>query len=178
MFSRGLEGSVAERERLAREEALEQNLLIRNNRILLPSASEANSIVAAQVVHFAWPENLAATVMAVRANGSGPNIDVMRNVLYGRELEVAELDANIDDAEAAEQIVAQSRLGYGVIAVGAVADPNGGSFVSSLVDEILLRSELAGGHCSQSHEPSRATSRGLCPSTGSRGGQPLLTSGP
>ena len=52
VFSRGLEGSVAERERLARERALESNLLIRNNRILLPSASEADSIVAAQIVHF------------------------------------------------------------------------------------------------------------------------------
>ncbi len=142
VFSRGLEGSVAERERLAREQALESNLLIRNGRILLPSASEANSIVAAQIVHFAWPEDLAATVVAVRGNGGGPNIDVMSNVLYGREFEVSELDPNLDDATAAAEIIAQSRLGYGAIAVGAVTEPGQRHFSSSLVDEVLNRSEL------------------------------------
>ena len=142
LFSRGLEGSVAERERLAREEALQQNLLIRGSRILLPSASEANSIVAAQVVHFAWPEDLAATVVAVRSNGSGPNIDVMRNVLHGRDLEVTELDPEIDGTLAAREIIAQSRLGYGVIAVGAAQEPANGSFGSSLLDEILNQSDL------------------------------------
>ncbi|MDH3302283.1 MAG: cation:proton antiporter [Acidimicrobiia bacterium] len=142
VFSRGLEGSVAERERLAREQALESNLLIRNNRILLPSASEANSIVAAQIVHFAWPPDLAATVLAVRSNGAGPNIDVMGNVLYGREFEVAELDPGIDDATAAMEIIAQSRLGYGVIALGAGIESGHGQFGSSLVDEVLNRTDL------------------------------------
>ncbi|MGH1493271.1 MAG: cation:proton antiporter [Acidimicrobiales bacterium] len=141
IFSQDLEGSVAERERLAREEALSRNLLIRNSRILLPSISEANSIVAAQIVHFAWPEDLAATVMAVNANGNGPNIEVLQNVLYGRELEVATLD-DVGVAEAAAQIIAQSKLGYGVIAVGAVDDPGHGTFVSPLVDELLKASDL------------------------------------
>ena len=142
VFSRGLEGSVAERERLAREQALESNLLIRSSRILLPSASEANSIVAAQVVHFAWPEDLPATVVAVRGSGGGPNIDVMSNVLYGREFEVSELDPDIDDVAAAEQIIAQSLLGYGVIALGAGIEPGRSRFTSSLVDEVLNRSNL------------------------------------
>ncbi|MEM7321647.1 MAG: cation:proton antiporter [Actinomycetota bacterium] len=141
VLSRDLAGSVAERERLAREEALERNLLIKNNRILLPSASDANSIVAAQIVHFAWPEELPATVMAVQNNGSGPDLEVLGNVLYGRELDVAYID-DAADTEVAEQIVAQSHLGYGVIAVGTVADPRPGSFVSPLVDELLRNSEL------------------------------------
>ena len=141
IFSQDLEGSVGERERLAREEALDRNLLIRNNRILLPSASDTNSIVAAKIVHFAWPEELPATVMAVNSNGEGPDIEVLENVLYGRELDVAELD-DVNEVEAAAQIVAQSKLGYGVIAVGSVADPGHGTFVSPLVDEILKTSDL------------------------------------
>ncbi len=141
LSSRNLEGSVAERERLAREEALDRNLLIRNNRILLPSVIEDNSIVAAQIVNFAWPEELAATVMAVRSNGHGPNLEVLENVLYGRELEVELLD-DVDISEAAARIVAQSKLGYGVIAVGAVSDPGHGEFVSPLVDELLKASDL------------------------------------
>lgn len=143
VFSRGLEGSVAERERLAREQALDSNLLIRNNRILLPSDSEANSIVAAQIVHFAWPQDLAATVMAVRRNGDGgSDIDVMGNVFYGRDYEVAELDPGIDDATAAAEVIAQSRLGYGVIALGAGTESGKRHFASSLVDEVLNRSDL------------------------------------
>ncbi len=141
IFSKDLEGSVAERERLAREEALSRNLLIRNSRILLPSASDTNSIVAAQIVHFAWPEELAATVMAVRKNGDGPDMTVLENVLYGRELDVAMLD-EVDVVEEARQIIAQSKLGYGVIAVGAVAEPGQGTFVSPLVDELLKTSDL------------------------------------
>ena len=141
LFGRDLEGSVAERERLAREEALSKNLLIRNNRILLPSDSERNSIVAAQVVHFAWPEDLAATVMAVGANGSGPDREVFENVLFGRQLEFSDV-RGADAEEIADEIVAQSRLGYGVIAVGVVDQPAGGSLLSPVVDEVLKRSQL------------------------------------
>ena len=52
----------------------------------------------------------------------------MGNVLYGREFEVAELDPGIDDATAAIEIIAQSRLGYGVIALGAGTDVGAGPF--------------------------------------------------
>ena len=58
LASKDLEGSVAERERLAMEEALDRNVLVRDHRILLPSIVEANSVVAAEIVHFAWPESL------------------------------------------------------------------------------------------------------------------------
>ena len=141
VFSRDLAGSGAERERLAREEALDRNLLIKNNRILLPSAADANSIVAAQIAHFAWPEDLPATVMAVQNNGSKPNLEALQNVLYGRKLEVARLD-DASDHEMAQQIVAESKLGYGVVAVGAVAHPRPGSSISPLVDELLRTSDL------------------------------------
>jgi Kef-type K+ transport system membrane component KefB/nucleotide-binding universal stress UspA family protein len=141
LFTRGLEGSVVERERLAREETLKRNILIRDSRILLPSASEINSIVAAQIVHFAWPEGLAATVVTVRSNGSEPNIEVLGNVLHGRELEVRDLGA-LEAAAAAEEIIAQSRLGYGVIALGAAIEPGSGAVVSRLGDEILSRSDM------------------------------------
>jgi Kef-type K+ transport system membrane component KefB/nucleotide-binding universal stress UspA family protein len=146
VFSQDLAGSVAERERLAREEALSRNLLIRNSRILLPSVADANSIVAAQIVHFAWPEELAATVMAVNSDGDEANVEVLRNVLYGRELDVKDLSVGSLDnggaAEVAAEVIAESKLGYGVIAVGAVDKPGRGVFVSPLVDELLKASDL------------------------------------
>ena len=141
VFSRGLEGSVAERERLAREATLDSNIVVRNSRILLPSASEINSIVAAQIVHFAWPEGLAATVVTVEADGNGPNLEVLGNVLHGRKLDVLDL-GDISNQAAAEAIIAESRLGYGVIALGAEPEPGGGSLASLLGDEILHHSDL------------------------------------
>jgi Kef-type K+ transport system membrane component KefB/nucleotide-binding universal stress UspA family protein len=140
LASRNLEGSVAERERLELEEALERNLLVRNSRILLPSGTDDNSIVAAQIAHFAWPESLAATVISVQGhNGEEPEeLQPLRNVLYGREVEVKPVLA----ATAIESVVAESRLGYGVIAVGTVADPGHGVFFSPMVDELLGRVDL------------------------------------
>ena len=131
---------MAERERLAREAALDNNLLIRNKRILLPSVSEVNGIVAAQIAHFAWPEELPATVMAVRHNGDGPNLEVLENVLYGRELEVETVEEGEFD-EAVARVVRQSRLGYGVIAIGADNDP-GQTHLSPLADELMRFSDL------------------------------------
>ncbi len=141
VFTQNLEGSVSERERLVKEEALSNNILIRDSRILLPSASDANGIVAAQIVHFAWPEEVPATVMAVQENGTGPDLQVLENVLYGREFAVAQIE-DVDVSEVAAQIVAQSNLGYGVIAVGAVEDPGHGTFVSPLVDELLKTTDV------------------------------------
>ena len=134
LLSRDLEGSVAERERLTMEAALDRNLLVRDSRILLPSIVEANSVVAAQIVHFAWPESLAATVVAAQVNGGEPaGLEPLRNVLYGRKVEVR--STTPDDAAAT--VIAEAKLGYGVIAVGAVADPGQGVFFSPLVDELL-----------------------------------------
>ena len=138
--SRDLEGSVAERERLELEAALDRNLLVRNSRILLPSGTDENGIVAAQIVHYAWPESLAATVVLVQnSNGSEPeDLEPLRNVLYGREVEIKLVDAD----DGLESVVAEAKLGYGVIALGTVADPGRGVFFSPLVDELLGRVDL------------------------------------
>ena len=140
LTSRNLEGSVAERERLAQEEALAGNLLVRANRILIPSATDENGIVAAQIAHFAWPESMPATVMAVRSpNGDGQvELEPLRNVLYGRELEIKEVPAE----GAVSAVVAEAKLGYGVIAVGAVDNPGRGVFLSPLVDQVLGQVDL------------------------------------
>ncbi|MCP3993113.1 MAG: universal stress protein [Actinomycetia bacterium] len=140
VLSHDLEGSVAERERLELEEALERNLLVRNSRILLPSGTDDNSIVAAQIVHFAWPESLAATLISVQgSNGDPPDdLEPLRNVLHGREVEVKSVEAG----NAIASVVAESRLGYGVVAVGTVADPGHGVFFSPMVDELLGQVDL------------------------------------
>ena len=140
VLSRDLEGSVAERERLAMEAALDRNLLVRNSRILLPSGTEDNSIVAAQIAHFAWPESLGATVIAVQSdNGDEPeDLEPLKNVLYGRKVKVHPVAAT----DAVDSVIAEAKLGYGVVAVGTVADPGHGVFFSPMVDELLGRVDM------------------------------------
>ncbi|MGF1597818.1 MAG: cation:proton antiporter [Acidimicrobiales bacterium] len=140
VFSRNLEGSVAERERLVLEAALERNLLVRDARILLPSATDDNSIVAAQIAHFAWPESVAATVISVKSSNGAPpeNLDPLKNVLHGRKVQVHPVAAD----DAVGSVIAEARLGYGVVAVGTVAEPGQGVFFSPLVDELLGRVDL------------------------------------
>lgn len=134
LLSRDLEGTTAERERLAQEEAMGKNLVVRNGRLLLPSRGEPSSIVAAQVAHYVWPEDVPATVVGILgADGSEPDLGPIENVLYGREFEVSFSGSDV----VGEEIIAQSKLGYGAMAVG-VSDATGdGSFVSALVDQIL-----------------------------------------
>ncbi len=144
VFSRGLEGSVAERERLAREQALDSNLLVRNSRMLVPFNAEANSLVAAQVGHFAWPKEVGATVMQVGDPVDESDLDALNNVLYGRTIEMADVEADGTDEEVAAEIVARSRLGYGVITLGARHEITGQQRrpVSGLVTEVLRQTEV------------------------------------
>ena len=148
-------GSPAERERLEREEALSRNLVVRSSRVLLASRAEPASIAAAQVMHFAWPVQVPATVISVvsetadgsyHSGGSGgsqwPDITVIRNVLDGRAVDHRQVRAASGaGAVVANAVVAEARLGYGAICVG-VAGRHEGQLYSPMVDELLLRSSL------------------------------------
>ena len=130
-------GSPEEQERLEREEALSKNLVVKSSRILLPSQGEPASIAAAQLVQFAWPKEAPTTIMSIRSNGEYPDVDVLRNVLDEREVDTRQVRE--DDISAS--IVAESKLGYGVIAVG-VAARHEGVLYSPMVDELLLNATI------------------------------------
>lgn len=130
-------GSDEEQERLEREEALSRNLVVKSSRILLPSRGEPASIAAAQLVHFAWPREAPATIVSVRRDGEWPDISVVEAVLDEREVDHRQVKGD----DIAASIVAESRLGYGVIAVG-VAARHEGQLYSPMVDELLLNATL------------------------------------
>ena len=130
-------GSPEEQERLERDEALSKNLVVKSSRILLPSQGEPASIAAAQLVQFAWPKEAPTTIMSIRSNGEYPDVDVLRNVLDEREVDTRQVRE--DDISAS--IVAESKLGYGVIAVG-VAARHEGVLYSPMVDELLLNATI------------------------------------
>ena len=123
-------GSEQEQERLDREEALARNLVVNSSRILLPSQGQPASIAAAQIVQFAWPKEAPATILTV---DGGDDVDVLRAVLDERSVD----HAHVSGPDVAAAIVAESKLGYGVVAVG-VAARHEGVLYSPMVDELLL----------------------------------------
>lgn len=130
-------GTPDEQRRLEREEALSRNLVVKSSRILLPSQGEPASIAAAQLVHFAWPTEAPATIVSVAEDSSWPDVSVVEAVLDEREVD----HRQVKGIDVAAEIVAESMLGYGVIAVG-VAARHEGQLYSPMVDELLLNASL------------------------------------
>ena len=134
---RGWRGSADERERLDREKALSQNLVVKSSRILLPSRGGPASIAAAQLVQFAWPKEAPATLVSVLDGDERPDVSVLEAVLNERAVD----HRTVSGGDAAAEIAAESRLGYGVIAVG-VATRHERQLYSPMVDEILLKATI------------------------------------
>lgn len=131
-------GSSDEQERLEREEALSRNLVVKPDRLLLASRGEPASIAAAQILHLAWPAEVPATVVSVQPVWvDKPDISVIRDVFHGRRVE----HRNVDLGDVAAAVVAEARLGYGAIGVGAPARYEG-QLYSPTVDELLLSSPV------------------------------------
>ena len=137
LIVRDFAGTPDEIERLEREESLSRNLVVRSSRLLLPSRGEAPSIAAAQVLHFAWPEGAAATVLSTGPNSADYDIEPLRNVLWDREFE----HRKVRDTRRADAIIDESKLGFGVIGLG-VTRQNDDAVISPFVDEILSRATI------------------------------------
>ncbi|MEO0495521.1 MAG: cation:proton antiporter, partial [Actinomycetota bacterium] len=124
-------GSDEEQERLDREEALAKNLVVTSQRILLPSKGHPASIAAAQIAQFAWPKEAPSTILTI--DDDEADVSVLQAVLDERDVD----HSRQAGAAIASAIVAESRLGYGVVVVG-VAERHEGVLYSPMVDELLL----------------------------------------
>jgi len=122
MAVRGWEGTTDEQERLAREENLARNVLVKAERALLPTRGGSNSIVAAQVLQYAWPHESAITILALE-DEEIPEVDAapLVNVFHDRDVEIHRVPYD----EAYEHVPHHSRLGYGIVAL-ALPDRNDG----------------------------------------------------
>lgn len=138
---RGWEGSADEVARLEREAALDRNIVVKSSRLLIPTNGKPASIAAAQVLHFAWPEESAVTVFS---GGEAPEtIDItpIENTLWGRQLEHRRVKTK-DTTDIAEAVIAESNLGFGVIGLGANERDEHGVVISKLVDDVLSTSRI------------------------------------
>lgn len=145
LIVRDFAGTPDEIERLEREESLAKNLVVRSSRLLIPSRGLPPSIVAAQILHFAWPSEAAATILSAGSSADAYDMTPLENVLWDRELEHRRV-RNIDPAEA---IIRESELGFGVIGLGvhdtdpaAVGLGTSENVISPMIDEVLSRADI------------------------------------
>ena len=134
---RGWSGSEEEQARLERERVLGASLLVRGERLLLPSHGGPNSVLAARILDLAWPEGVGATVLAVGADVPEADVAEVRGAFGRREVSYEKAAGEPLDA-----ILAHARLGYGAIGVGATDRRVAGAPVSPFVDELLAASPL------------------------------------
>lgn len=134
---RGWSGSEEERARLERERLLGASLLVRGDRLLVPSHGGPNSVLVARIVDHAWPEAVGASVLAVGADVPEADVAEVRSAFARRDVAYEKAGG-----EPLAAILQHARLGYGAIAVGATDTRVAGALVSPFVDELLASSPL------------------------------------
>jgi Kef-type K+ transport system membrane component KefB/nucleotide-binding universal stress UspA family protein len=136
--ARSWQGTDEEQRRLQREESVSRNVMVRSHRLLLPSQGGSNSIVAAQVLHFAWLEDLEATVLSVGDDADDAGVAAVVDTFDDRPVSLVKVSSD----RASEAILAEARLGYGAIGVGAPEASDGPWILSPIVDELLTQTSI------------------------------------
>lgn len=135
---RGWAGTAEERERLDRERELEANVIVRGQRLLLPSRGSLNSLVAARVLDAAWPDSSELTVLSIGTDGQVPDVRPMLDLPSGREVR----QQHVDENDVLDAILAEANLGYGVMALGAVESPSPERLLPETVEGLLSYSPI------------------------------------
>lgn len=135
---RGWAGTDQEQERLQREETLASNIIVRSEPVLLPTRGGMNSIMAAQLIDLAWPEDVPVTLATVDPHGDAPNVRVLEDVLHLRPVE---RKLRTDD-DVVESLLEELRLGYGTAVIGTSAPADEDRVLSPLAEELALRSPV------------------------------------
>jgi Kef-type K+ transport system membrane component KefB/nucleotide-binding universal stress UspA family protein len=137
-------GSAGEQERVAHEDRLDKNVIVKGQRLLLPTRGSPNAQAAALVMDRVWPPESELTLLtiadgaasALAADGGEPASEIQLHT--DRQVRRLRIDAdNVVDA-----ILAEANLGYGVIGVGTVEDPEPGRLLAPGISELLNRSPL------------------------------------
>ncbi|HAM00847.1 MAG TPA: hypothetical protein DCQ30_01245 [Acidimicrobiaceae bacterium] len=132
-------GTPEEQERLQREKELGRNVIVRGQRLLLPSRGSPNSVAVATVLAAAWPEESEVTVLSVAAEGeASADIEPIVEALAPRTAE----RRHVGSEEVLEEILTEARLGYGVIALGAAEEPGPHHLLSAVLDDLLVESPI------------------------------------
>ena len=138
VLARSWHGTDEEQRRLQREESVSHNVMVRSHRLLLPSQGGINSIVAAQVLHFAWLEDVEATVLSVGPGADEAGVQAVVDIFDDRPVSVV----RVASEGASDAILGEARLGYGAIGIGAPESSEGPWILSPVVDQLLNESSI------------------------------------
>lgn len=133
----GWRGTPEEQERLDHEREMSSNVIVRGQRLLLPSRGSPNSVAAARILDLAWPESSEVTMLQV-ADGDPAGLDNVRATLTNRQLR--ETGGVCDDVVSA--VLDEADLGYGVIGVGAAEQPTAEHVLPDYIEALLNRSPI------------------------------------
>lgn len=134
----GWEGTPEERRRLAHEAKLRGNVIIRGGRILLPSRGTTNSMTAAFVLNLVWPEDEPVTLLSVgSAEVKSATLQTVADLMYPRDVE----RRHVGSPDLLDELLAESRLGYGIIGVGVSGDAEQ-ALLGPAVDHLLRHTPL------------------------------------
>ncbi len=125
-------GSAEEQERLEREETLSSNLLVRSEPVLIPVERPAESLVAGKLIDLAWPADAPGTVLAV-GTASDAATRLISEVVERRPKETVPGQSG----DPLQAVLAQLRLGYGVVGIGSQEGVEEGAYMSALTDGLL-----------------------------------------
>jgi Kef-type K+ transport system membrane component KefB len=132
------EGTEEEQRRLREERELNTNVIVRGQRLLLPSRGSRNSFTAARILDLAWPPSSEVTLLSISGNGHPPDLTVARELLANRET----TEQHVGDADAVDAILAEANLGYGIIAVGADDRRTTGRLLSPVIEDLANRTPI------------------------------------
>ncbi len=113
---RGWSGTLEEQERLEHEAKMTSNVVVRGQRLLLPTRGTSNSIAAARILDLAWPSESEVTLLHLATTDRDEDgVNRVRQMLEGRTVR----DEATNETDVIAAILAEANLGYGAIAVGA-----------------------------------------------------------
>ncbi len=138
LIVRDWRGGPEEQQRLAQEEAMGRNLLVRSGRLLLPTRGGPSSVTVARVLDAAWPRESSVTLLAVADEGGNrPDLTPVLDVLGNRDIEVRSVTG-----QPLAEVLAEAKLGYVALGLGARDSFVEGSILSPVVDDLLAASPL------------------------------------
>lgn len=132
-------GSEDEQQRLEHEEEMSTNVVVRGQRLLLPTRGSPNSVAAARIIDLAWPQSSEVTMLRLASAREYPSgIDNVLATLTGRQVR-EERTGNEDLVSA---ILEAANLGYGAIAVGAADQPTHERLLPEFIEALLNHSPI------------------------------------
>jgi Kef-type K+ transport system membrane component KefB/nucleotide-binding universal stress UspA family protein len=133
---KGWRGTEEERERLAHEEEMRTNVVVRGQRLLLPSRGDVNSAAAARILDLVWPVHSEVTLL--RVDGDDDGIETLRSTFAERKV----VEETAQAADVVDAVLAHANLGYGAVGVGAADHPTADALLPPFIEELLNRSPI------------------------------------